>query len=479
MCATNHAIPRIWNPALPLEEMRIPARVKKEAQKKADTKSIAWLVWLQEYDGTLLARVFAAKKKLVRAHWDSRPVYDLKIHETMRELIGTSIMVERNIWCNPCGGWMCYFPEENEVGVFDWHSVYTDKRPGVYMKLVNPEAVTKCERFRYCGWREDTGVPLSSYLNAWLENPGVEYFGKLGLIPKKSLVQKATKDGNFRKWLRTLTPDQIRDANCYGPNATLQAYKFKCDIRKAYATANDHRQRMNRIRNYAAPVMKYFSAEKIEEYMTEEATGHEYGFAASYADYIDACVYLGLDLKDTKVAFPREFDRMHDLRIDEMRSKQEKADRKTRRKLYRDFKTAAESLKRFEQATGIFCIVIPDTPMDLIREGKKLHHCVGHMGYDKKMAEGRDFIAFLRKADNAGAPFVTIEYNIKEKKLQQCYGDHDSRPEAAAQAFAEAWAAMVTETLRREEHEKRVQEAAAAEEEERQRILRNRKEATA
>lgn len=479
MCATNHAIPREWNPRIPLKEMRTPAAVKKAAEKIADNKCYSWLVWLQEHEGTLLARVFTAKKYRVKESYGAKPKYATQIFETIRELIGDRLLIERNIWLNPLGGWYCWFPAENEINDCDWRTVDREHRPGVWMRLINPEAVRECERFKYCGWREDTGIPLIEYLTAYIENPGVEYFGKIGLRPKKSLVNKATKDGNFRKWLRTLKPDQIRDANIYGPNATLQAYKERCTIKKAYEKVNKRRQLLNHIRYYAKPIMKYHKAERIEEYLTNEIPGHETEIGSSYRDYIEACVYLHLDLKDTKVVFPREFQRMHDLRIDQMHSQQAKADREKRKQLYKDFAAAAAGLKRFEHAAAAYCIIIPTSPADLKAEGTKLHHCVGKMGYDKKMAEGRDFIAFLRRTGHIKTPYVTLEYNLKEKRLQQCYGAHDSKPDDETQAFANAWAAMVTETLKEEERERRRAEAEAAAEEERQRIERNRREATA
>lgn len=464
MCATNRAIPRVWNPHIPLQEMRTPAAVKKAAEKKASTKSIVWLVWLQEYDGTLMARGFAAKKyRMTRDYGSSRPKYGLQLFEVMREVIGDNMMIIRNIWLNPCGGWCCWFPAENEILDCDWRTEHTDKRPGVYMQLVNPEAVANSERFKYCGWRPDTGVPLCSYLNAWLENPGVEYFGKLGLIPKKSLIQKAMKDGNFRKWLRTLTPEQRKDANCYGPHATLTAYKLRCEIKNAYSQELDHRQRQNRMRYYAAPIMKWHTAERIEEYLTEQRAGHEQSIGASYRDYIEACVYLGLDLKDTKVVFPRDFDRMHDMRIDQMHSQKAKEDRKQRRQLCQDFKKAAEAVKRFEQKTAAFCIIIPTAPADLVREGTALKHCVGRMGYDVKMIKGLSFIAFLRKADAPETPFVTIEFGIEKNKILQIYGDHDSKPSNEVVQWAAKWEKKVQRHYRdqrRREAERRRESTA-------------------
>ena len=80
------------------------------------------------------------------------------------------------------------------------------------------------------------------------------------------------------------------------------------------------------------------------------------------------------------------------------------------------------------------------------------------MSYDKKMIEGRSFIAFLRLKTDQGKPYVTLEYDLKTRKLAQAYGAHDSKPNTEAQKFAEEWAQMVTEQLAREDHK---QEGAA------------------
>jgi NACalpha-BTF3-like transcription factor len=80
---------------------------------------------------------------------------------------------------------------------------------------------------------------------------------------------------------------------------------------------------------------------------------------------------------------------------------------------------------------------------DLINEGTKLQHCVGKMGYDKKVVDGVSLIAFVRKNGEIEKPFVTAEYRFDEKKLRQCYGIKDSKPSDEVLAFVNTWAENV------------------------------------
>jgi hypothetical protein len=50
------------------------------------------------------------------------------------------------------------------------------------------------------------------------------------------------------------------------------------------------------------------------------------------------------------------------------------------------------------------------------------------MNYDQKFAREESLIFFIRNKDNINNPFVTVEYSPKSKKVVQCYGEHDSKP---------------------------------------------------
>ena len=438
-------IPRLYDYAMPLEELRTPAGVIKYAKKYANAASTLWACWLQIHDGELMARIFAAKNTKRRG---------LQLLEVMREKPEHDVILTRCIWYTSMN-WQAWFPEENEIRPDGWTGKHYTQRPNFWCTIINPEAVTACERFRFCGWRP--GLPLIDYLRIYLSRPGVEYFGKLGLIPRKSLLNQAEKDGNFRKWLRTLTPEQIKAANQYGATATLAAYKERnADIEAVYKRQHERRQLRERLRYYAAPILKSYSPERVLEYYKtlETRQAHE------WRDYLTACQYLRLDFKDTKIAFPKELERMHDERIAQMDAQKISEDKEKRAKFWQDFENAAEALKRFEITAAGFMIKIPETPHDLKIEGAALHHCVGRMDYDVRMVEGKSFIAFLRSTADPTTPLVTLEYDLKARELRQAYGDHDSRPEEKARIFADDWAQMVTEQLKAEAKEEKTKGAA-------------------
>ena len=54
-----------------------------------------------------------------------------------------------------------------------------------------------------------------------------------------------------------------------------------------------------------------------------------------------------------------------------------------------------------------FTIQFPEKPIDLIKEGMLMHHCVG--GYVDSVLEQRCIIVFVRKKENPNAPYITCE----------------------------------------------------------------------
>lgn len=70
-----------------------------------------------------------------------------------------------------------------------------------------------------------------------------------------------------------------------------------------------------------------------------------------------------------------------------------------------------------------------------MREGDILHHCVGRMNYDQKFAREESLIFFVRNVNSPDIPFVTVEYSLMNKKILQCYGEHDTRPDDSVMEF--------------------------------------------
>ena len=329
-------------------------------------------------------------------------------------------------------GYVYYDVSEEDFGHWEWYP-----KIGITYPVINPETL-KDGDFEYCGWEPSCG-DLVEYLRMWKENPTVEYFGKMGLKPTKSLLTKAKKDKQF---VRFLWEHKETDWRYYGPQDIVYAYEKYVTLEEARDFLYEKHQAEHFCRQFYAIRDLKIDRLKIYHYCKEN------GIERSYGDYLTALVGLGYDLNDTKNLFPKNFRRMHDLRINEWDAEKAKKEKKAREKFNRDFRKASKRYQEYELKDGAYCILIPGSVKDLVAEGEKLDHCVGKMGYDAKMVNGVSFIAFLRCNNNPGRPYVTIEFGMKEKRILQIYGKHDSKPKQEVIDWAKDWERMVKDRMK-------------------------------
>ena len=236
------------------------------------------------------------------------------------------------------------------------------------------------------------------------------------------ILRLCGKDKKFRKWLAKNRQDIV--LSDYYVSSIMKAYKTDKPIREINNFAKrkikfDHADKMD---NVKALVKKEVG--KFLDYIERQNTNFY-----SYRDYLDACQYLGLDMDEEKNRYPHNFKRWHDIRIDEYRSAQALKDEQERKEFYDKFAAVASKYLGLEyDKKSVYIAIIAQKPSDLIREGELLHHCVGRMGYDQKFAREESLIFFIRMKDEPEKPLVTVEYSLKDKKVLQCYGDHDSKP---------------------------------------------------
>ena len=134
-------------------------------------------------------------------------------------------------------------------------------------------------------------------------------------------------------------------------------------------------------------------------------------------------------MTEEKNRYPHDFQRWHDIRIDEYHTAKALKDKEERKEFYNKFSAVAEKYLRLEyNKKSIYVAILAQNPSDLIREGEILHHCVGRMGYDQKFAREETLIFFIRMKATPDIPLVTVEYSPTQKRILQCYGDHDSKP---------------------------------------------------
>ena len=409
--------------------IRIPAAVMEYIEGEA-TAINQYVAWLEVIGADVIQRMFACRRYKGELQWT----------EVERQSVLSEGTVRRNIYETEMSGYRPVFEKTEVNGTYygypttrflkSWYNQwdYMEKPMGICYRLLNRDVLKSSDEFMYSGYEGSCGDCIS-YLKMYKENPKVEYFGRLGLVPKKSLLKKAEKDKQFVRFLIKNAPEINR--HYYGPEAVLYAYKNKMSIK----TAENELWLKREARKILGKTVTSSGIDILAAYRWARER-HDIAMY-SYRDYLEACIALGLNMQDTKVLYPRDFHRMHDLRINQYDSEKAKLERKEREKLKRDFEKTAKKYIPYECNGEKYAIVIPTSPADLRHEGKMLSHCVGRMGYDKKMAKGETVIAFVRKVEAKEDPFVTVEF--KGENVLQCYGDHDSTPAADVREFVEKW----------------------------------------
>ena len=295
-----------------------------------------------------------------------------------------------------------------------------------YAPIVNCEVVDKLPEYRYSAFGQYVGADLFKYLRTYEKYPQAEMFVKFGLSAyalSKQLLEKSAKDKKFRKWLIKHCGELY--LRHYYVSTILLSYKTGKSLDDAQRFEQQKKSFCNKNGGY--PELRRFfkgRTDKFLEYIHKQDTS-----IATYNDYYKACTFLGLDMTEDKNEFPHDFKRWHDMRIDQYRTAKALKDAEERKALYTKFASVAEKYLGLQKSDNdTFVVIIAKSPSDLVHEGDMLHHCVGRMNYDQKFAREESLIFFVRNATAPDTPFVTVEYSLKNKKILQCYGDSDTKP---------------------------------------------------
>lgn len=338
----------------------IPQIVREWGEEHAGKTSFSYVAVLSYAEGEVIERVFALRNYSKKG---------LLITEVRRRVTGENSKVFVKNLLTSMFGYIPVFEKEDRYShsggysfkIFsksDYDRWYLIKAECNFSYIcLNSELLKDIPEFKYCGYQHGDVI---KYLNEYRQNPSLEFFGKLDLPISKALAKKAQSDTKFRKFLFAHA-DEVR---AYGTQATLYAYNHKCNIDEAKRTIEYKRliyKKVPEIRNRNIDyirVVKYCRQNKI-------------GFS-TYNDYIKAIVYLGLDLNDTKNIYPKDFNRIHDLRVAEYDSYMEKLDRKKRKALYQNFAKAGRKAVAYEYSEGDFTMIAPKDISELKAEGKSL-----------------------------------------------------------------------------------------------------------
>ncbi|VGO14763.1 hypothetical protein PDESU_03332 [Pontiella desulfatans] len=289
--------------------------------------------------------------------------------------------------------------------------------------VVNPELLKRTRRFRWSAWEPKNGHILD-YLKVYTEHPEIELLAKNGLghfCTKVSLLRKLKKDRGFRQFF-TQNIDAIKYCRFNIPEITM-AYNKGITLAHAQQIQEARRRfRGNGLPREIDPLkaLRYIEQKKVTPWQ--------------FTGYLHNCQTLNMNLADTKVSFPKQFNarRRHvqdqiDVIRAEAKELRQKAEAKTKREMPKKIAAIAEQWSWLEKLRGSYRIVLPRSVKEFSAEGKALANCLGR-GYAAKVARGEVLIVFVRERAAPDTAFVAVEYNLKRGVVTQCYGSKNSKP---------------------------------------------------
>lgn len=292
--------------------------------------------------------------------------------------------------------------------------------------IINKEYITSLPEYKYSAINEYGYSNYIKYLRFYEQYPQTELLVKCGLsclATSKQILEKCKKDKKFCKCLYE-NREYIKNRGFY-ITSLVRAYNKNKSIEEIYTLdkfklhykENGNFRELKELLNKDEldTFVKYMTKQKIDAY--------------NYTDYLKACNFLGLDMSVDKNRYPHDFKYWHDVRIDEMHSKQAEIDKQKRKELFDKFETVSDKYQTLQrQLKDSYITIIAKSPTELVKEGDFLHHCVGKMGYDQKFAREESLIFFVRSKEQPEIPLVTLEYSPTKHKILQCYADYDSKP---------------------------------------------------
>ena len=333
-----------------------------------------------------------------------------------------------------------------------------DKYFDMFAPCLNLDFLAKYDEYKYSAYDIYPYTDILQYLRLYEEYPQAEYLVKFGLsyyVKNKQILKKIGTDKKFQKWLFSHQTDP--KGNLYYVSTILKAYKEN----KALNEVQAYEEKVKKINadKYLKPIRDLFGKNigQYINYIEQKEISHRL-----YLDYLTACNYLGLDMSENKNRIPHDFMHWHDVRIEEYQTV--KAFRDAEERKAKELKEAEEKKELFAKFTKVaekysglqynnndaYVVLIAQSPAELVNEGAILKHCVGHMGYDKKFANEKSLIFFVRTKENPTEPFVTVEYSLRDKKILQCYAKGNTKPDAEVETYITTiWSPYVNKALKK------------------------------
>lgn len=284
-------------------------------------------------------------------------------------------------------------------------------------------------------------------LNNLVMYPEMEYLLKAGLTALADRVSElVTEDRPERPSFRSLLGIDKQLLPVYrSMNITLEEHRIIQAYGKWVSEENVEDFRMLNIKGYQTDavisVMKNMSIEKFNNYFHKQYIQHPKDtvdhLVTQYRDYIEMSTVLGVDLSHKSVRYPKDITEAHDRLLQLFDSV---GNEEVDAAFARVTDPVVEDMGMYSYESKMFCIIVPQSRSEFIAEGQSLNHCVGRFAqYYNNHVAGTKMIFFVRRVENRGKPFFTMEVDMKTFKILQLYGYGDCNAQKHVKRFAEGF----------------------------------------
>ena len=194
------------------------------------------------------------------------------------------------------------------------------------------------------------------------------------------------------------------------------------------------------------------SIEQIVNYVrkqTEQGYKTPKRVLEQWADYLSMCQAQNKSLDEELFYKPKNLKQRHDELVTDGQKldivKRMNTDPKLRQqeaeKMEEKFSGASAVMKevkeKYEFAADGYRMIMPESPVEIVREGYALHHCAGSSErYFNRIENRETFIGFLRREQEPDIPFYTIEFEPGGTIRQnRSYYDEEPRIEEIREFF--------------------------------------------
>ena len=198
-------------------------------------------------------------------------------------------------------------------------------------------------------------------------------------------------------------------------------------------------------------IMNYTKRQQVESYKGKSVKT----VLDQWDDYLRMCKKLKKHVEDEMIYKPRELKRRHDEAVFEIAQMDAELQAEEYSRKFPGVEDVLKEIKeKYEYAGEKYFIVVPERCVDIVAEGRALHHCAGSSDrYFDRIKQRETYICFLRKKEEPKVPYYTIEVE-PGGTIRQHRGYLDEEPEIEEiRPFLREWQKAIKKRLNKKDRE--------------------------